>query len=162
VVSSDNPTPQAFIDKARSLGLQGLATLSFPTMARAPDAQGGASKLVALKAVPPGYPLRGSLQVAQQAGCSRHSDARRSAARRGLGRRALAGHAGIEDRRYPAAGDESLRISRVIVLEPDRGTGFVNFAPRVMINEADLRPAASSSRPAGSVTGLRWPGPTRK
>src|SRR5664279_3223311 len=70
VVSSDNPTPQAFIDKARSLGLQGLATLSFPTMARAPDAQGGASKLVALKAVPPGYPLRGQLQVAQRPGAA--------------------------------------------------------------------------------------------
>src|SRR5665811_1803302 len=66
VVSSDNPTPQAFIDKARALGLQGLTTLSFPTMARAPDAQGGASKLVALKAVPAGYPLRGSLQVADR------------------------------------------------------------------------------------------------
>ena len=66
VVSSDNPTPQAFIDKARALGLQSLTTLSFPTMARAPEAQGGASKLVALKAVPAGYPLRGSLQVAAQ------------------------------------------------------------------------------------------------
>ena len=30
VVVSDNPTPQAFIDKARALGLQGITTLSFP------------------------------------------------------------------------------------------------------------------------------------
>src|SRR5450759_4599129 len=44
VVSSDNPTPQAFVDRARTLGLQGLTTLSFPTMARAPEARGGASK----------------------------------------------------------------------------------------------------------------------
>jgi putative ABC transport system permease protein len=35
-------------------------------------------------------------------------------------------------------GDARLRVGRVIVTEPDRGTGFVNFAPRVMINEADL------------------------
>jgi putative ABC transport system permease protein len=60
VVSSDQPTPQAFIDKALSLGLQTAANLSFPTMARATEAQGGAAKLVALKAVAPGYPLRGS------------------------------------------------------------------------------------------------------
>ena len=26
----------------------------------------------------------------------------------------------------------------MIVIEPDRGTGFINFAPRVMINLADL------------------------
>ena len=50
VVSSDNPTPQAFIDKARALGPAGRRPRStFPTMARAPDAQGGASKLVALE-----------------------------------------------------------------------------------------------------------------
>src|SRR6187402_3969558 len=41
VVSSDNPTPQAFLDKARSLGLQSVVTLGFPTMGRASDAQGG-------------------------------------------------------------------------------------------------------------------------
>src|SRR3954454_17151679 len=39
VVSSDNPTPPAFIDKARALGLQASATLGFPTMGRADDAQ---------------------------------------------------------------------------------------------------------------------------
>src|SRR5512142_515431 len=62
VIASDNPTPKVFVDKARSLGLQGVTTLTFPTMARAPDQLGGSSKLVALKAVPLGYPLRGSLQ----------------------------------------------------------------------------------------------------
>src|ERR687897_2016097 len=36
VVSSDNPTPQAFIDKARSLGLQAGSTLGFSPMGRAP------------------------------------------------------------------------------------------------------------------------------
>src|SRR3569623_748244 len=40
VVSSDYPTPQARSDKARSRGLQAVTTLAFPTMARAPDAQG--------------------------------------------------------------------------------------------------------------------------
>src|SRR5436190_23116636 len=68
VVSSDNPTPKAFIDKARSLGLQGITTLGFPTMGRAGDAQGGASRLVALKAVTAGYPLRGNLTVSAQPG----------------------------------------------------------------------------------------------
>ncbi len=63
VLASDNPTPPAFVERARALGLQGASTYGFPTMARAPEAQGGASKLVALKAVAAGYPLRGSLLV---------------------------------------------------------------------------------------------------
>src|SRR3954449_5646437 len=55
VVASDQRTPPAFVDKARALGLQSVGTLGFPTMARSPDAQGGASKLVGLKAVTQGY-----------------------------------------------------------------------------------------------------------
>src|SRR5438067_3027846 len=66
VVVSDAPTPQAFLDRARALGLQGVTTLLFPSMGRAPEALGGASRLVALKAVPAGYPLRGGLQTASE------------------------------------------------------------------------------------------------
>src|SRR5690606_31735359 len=65
VVASDNPTPASFAEQARALGLAQAATLSFPTMARASDAQGGASRLVALKSVELGYPLRGQVQVAE-------------------------------------------------------------------------------------------------
>src|SRR3954470_15313304 len=64
VLASDNPTPPAFVERARALGLQAASTYGFPTMARASEAQGGATKLVALKAVAPGYPLRGAVQVA--------------------------------------------------------------------------------------------------
>ena len=67
VLASDNPTPPAFVERARALGLQGASTYGFPTMARASEAQGGASKLVALKAVAAGYPLRGAVQVAVSA-----------------------------------------------------------------------------------------------
>jgi putative ABC transport system permease protein len=64
VVASDSPTPPAFADEARALGMAHVTTMTFPTMARASDAKGGASRLVALKSVEPGYPLRGSLQTA--------------------------------------------------------------------------------------------------
>lgn len=150
VVSSDNPTPQAFIDKARSLGLQAVMTLGFPTMARAPDAKGGASKLVAFKAVPPGYPLRGSLTVAggpeAPGATTRDIPAQ--------------GEAWVDAPLLEALelkigdllllGDTQLRVGRVIVAEPDRGTGFSNFAPRVMINDADLA-ATRLIQPASRV-----------
>ena len=35
-------------------------------------------------------------------------------------------------------GESSFRIARVIAIEPDRGAQFINFAPRVMLNVADL------------------------
>ena len=59
-------------------------------------------------------------------------------------------------------GDAQLRIARVIVLEPDRGAGFINFAPRVMIDEADLR--GHRADPAGQPRHLpasRWPATAR-
>ena len=40
VVASDQPTPAAFAQQAQALGLRTSTTVSFPTMARAPDAQG--------------------------------------------------------------------------------------------------------------------------
>jgi putative ABC transport system permease protein len=151
VVSSDNPTPQAFLDKARSLGLKGLTTLSFPTMARADDAQGGATKLVALKAVPAGYPLRGNLTVTGAAETP-------GAVTRDIPAR---GEAWVDAPVLDVLqlkigdplllGDARLRVGRIIVTEPDRGTGFVNFAPRVMMNEADL-PASRLIQPASRVS----------
>ncbi|MFT6591221.1 MAG: putative ABC transport system permease protein, partial [Rhodoferax sp.] len=68
VIVSDNPTPAIFAEKARALGLDMVNNVGFPTMGRASDAQGGGIKLVALKVVEPGYPLRGNLTIADQPG----------------------------------------------------------------------------------------------
>ena len=70
VVVSDKPTAENFLQKAQQLGLKTNATLSFPSMARADDAQGGETKLVALKAVSEGYPLRGQLTLLSVEGAS--------------------------------------------------------------------------------------------
>src|SRR5690606_18620070 len=47
-------------------------------------------------------------------------------------------------------GDASLTIARVVVVEPDRGGGFMSFAPRVMVNSADL-PATALVQPASRL-----------
>lgn len=151
VVSSDNPTPAVFADKARELGLEQTANLGFPTMSRAEEAKGGASKLVALKAVQAGYPLRGRLQVTDAPdglpqvaqgvpapGQAWVDGALLESLNLGLGDRLL-------------LGDASLRIERIIVVEPDRGGGFMSFSPRVMINQADL-PATRLIQPASRLT----------
>jgi putative ABC transport system permease protein len=151
VVVSDAPTPQAFIDRARALGLESVTSMVFPSMARAPEAQGGASVLIALKAVAPGYPLRGRVQVKAQ------QDAKAVPAQ-GI---PAPGEAWIDPGLLDALalkpgdplllGDAQLRIGRIISVEPDRGAGFLNFAPRVMINEADL-PATRLVQPASRIS----------
>jgi putative ABC transport system permease protein len=81
IVSSDRPTPQAFMDEARQRGLQVATTTSFPSMGRAPDDKGGASKLVAVKAVSDGYPLRGRLMRPSATAPARPTPARHGSMR---------------------------------------------------------------------------------
>lgn len=150
VVVSDSPPAQAFVERARALGLQSATTLVFPSMGRAPDTLGGASRLVSLKVVEPGYPLRGSLQTAERA------DAEGRTTRDVPGR----GEAWVDPPLLEALGlkigdtlllgDAQLRIARVITLEPDRGSGFLAFAPRVMIHAGDLA-ATRLVQPASRV-----------
>lgn len=139
VVASDQPTPQAFIDKARALGLQSVTTLTFPTMARATAAQGGGAKLAALKAVGPGYPLRGTLELQTPPGAApRPQPVGIPAPGEVWADAALLQALEIAPGDTMLLGSAQLVVRAVIALEPDRGAGFMNFAPRVMIHQDDL------------------------
>ncbi|MEY3762803.1 MAG: hypothetical protein RL281_1408 [Pseudomonadota bacterium] len=48
-------------------------------------------------------------------------------------------------------GDKSFQIAALIHREPDRGAAFMNFAPRVMIHQADV-PATGLIQPASRVS----------
>ncbi|MEY4736408.1 MAG: hypothetical protein RL302_727, partial [Pseudomonadota bacterium] len=135
VVSSDNPTPPVLLDKAKSLGLVSVGTLGFPTMARAAEAQGGASKLVALKVVQTGYPLRGSLQIAAAPDAPDHATRDIPPPGQAWVDAALLEDLGLKVGDALLLGESRLTIAAVIVVEPDRGAGFMNFAPRVMIHQ---------------------------
>ncbi len=151
VIASDNPTPQRFIDEAHSLGLRTASTLGFPTMGRAADAKGGASKLVALKAVSAGYPLRGSLNVATQPDGVGAATRDIPAPGKVWVDASLLDALNLKMGDALLLGDATLHISRIIVIEPDRGAGFMSFAPRVMLNQADLA-ATRLIQPASRVT----------
>jgi putative ABC transport system permease protein len=151
IVSSDNPTPAAFGDKARALGLQAVTTIGFPTMARASDAQGGGSRLVALKAVAPGYPLRGHLTVATQPDAPGAETRDVPAPGEAWVDAQLLDALSIKPGDPLLLGDSRLRVARLIVNEPDRGAGFMSFAPRVMLNQADL-PGTRLVQPASRLT----------
>jgi putative ABC transport system permease protein len=127
-------------------------------MARADDAQGGETKLVALKAVSEGYPLRGqmSLQNAQSVG-----DANNQASSRLTRDVPQPGQAWVDPALLEVLnlqkgdviwlGDKSFQISELIEREPDRGAAFMNFAPRVMIHQSDV-PATGLIQPASRIS----------
>ena len=145
VVASDAPTPPTFLSQAKSLGLQTASTYTFPTMARAEEAQGGAIKLVALKSVEAGYPLRGNLRINNDTPTRQIPQS---------------GEAWVDSTVLEAlnlrVGDAILlgrsrfTIAALLTQEPDRGAGLSSFTPRVMLNEKDI-PATGLVQPASRV-----------
>ncbi|MEO7115459.1 MAG: FtsX-like permease family protein, partial [Caldimonas sp.] len=151
IVSSDQPAPPSLIAKARALGLVTATTANFPSMGRAPDDKGGATRLVSVKAVSATYPLRGKLRVRSGPAGSKESDVAASPAPGTVWvDAAVLDSLGLKVGDSLLLGDASLKIARVIVIEPDRGTGFSSFAPRVMLNEGDL-PSTGLVQPASRI-----------
>lgn len=151
VVVSDQATPAAFVERARALGLQGVTTLLFPSMGRAPEAQGGAARLVALKAVPAGYPLRGRLQTTTSPDQPGQPTRDVPAPGEAWVDAPLLEALGLKVGDPLLLGDATLRITRIVTVEPDRGGGFLNFAPRVMIATESLA-ATRLVQPASRLT----------
>ncbi|MFM2068753.1 MAG: hypothetical protein RLZZ584_3662, partial [Pseudomonadota bacterium] len=161
VLASDKPLPAEFADTARAMGLVTATTASFPSMARADDAQGGAARLVAVKAVSSAYPLRGALIASPPAGSASAANPSARSARQTLRQGPQPGEVWVDPAVLESLqlapgqplllGDARLRITRVLHIEPDRGAAFVNFAPRVMLAQADLA-ATALIQPASRVT----------
>ena len=150
VLASDAPTPAAFAQQAQALGLQTATSMGFPTMARAPEAQGGGVKLVALKSVQPGYPLRGNMQVADAPGAAPYATREIPAQGEVWVDAQLLEALDLAMGDFLLLGDAQLRIGRLITLEPDRGGGFTGFAPRAMLNAADMA-ATGLVQPASRI-----------
>jgi putative ABC transport system permease protein len=138
VLRSDGATPPAFIEQAQTLGLRTSQQLTFPTMARAPDEFGGAAKLVSLKSVDERYPLRGQMRVAVALGATDVATREVPAPGTAWVDEALLLSLDLQLGQSLWLGDALFRVTRLIVVEPDRGSGFMSFAPRVMINQADI------------------------
>ena len=138
IVASDQPAPPSFEAKAHALGLATSTTANFPSMGRAPDAKGGATRLVSVKAVSDAYPLRGKLRLRGAGGARDIDVAKGPAPGTAWVDASVLDALGLQLGDTLLLGDASLRLASVIAIEPDRGTGFSSFAPRVMLNDADL------------------------
>ncbi|MDN3516242.1 FtsX-like permease family protein [Aquisalimonas lutea] len=131
---SDRPIGDGPEELARELGLATTRTQEFASVVLAGDE----TLLTAIKAVGDGYPLRGELLVGD------NLDARRVAAEGvpspgdvWVDPRILR-QLGLDPGDPLDVGATTLTIDRVVFLEPDRSSGFRNFAPRVMMHRSDL------------------------
>ncbi len=151
VVLSDHEIPAEFFQAARERGLVESRSVAFQSMARADAAHGGAAKLAAVKAVDARYPVRGAIEI--RASASGPAEAAHAGPPRGGAwlDASLAAALGLNVGDRVALGDAQLRVDALIQAEPDRGTGFSAFAPRLMIGLDDLA-ATGLVQPSSRVT----------
>ncbi len=146
-ISSSREIPQSFRDEAAARDIVIADTLVFPSMVFAGDT----NQLVSVKAVTANYPLRGELIV---------SDA---PFQRGypLDATPNEGEVWLDSRLFPALGVElgddievglaKLRVTRVLIAEPDRGGSFFDLGPRLLMNMADV-PATEVVQPGSRIS----------
>jgi putative ABC transport system permease protein len=123
-----------FAARARQEGLQVASSWSFTSMAS--TAKG--TQLAGVKAVEPGYPLRGVLRVAP--GLNLPDAETRAVPEPGsvwLDER-LCAALGVKPGDEIGLGDGHFRLARILTFESDRGTNFFSLLPRLMLNAADL------------------------
>lgn len=132
LIVSDQPLPNLFLDEANSKNLQIAQTIVFPSMATV----GSHSKLASLKVVSPQYPLRGTLRVQ----VNTQPNPITSGPKQGMVwvDPAMLASLHAKEGDLLRLGDKNFVIGGVLERELDRGAGFMNFAPRVMMSMSDL------------------------
>lgn len=143
LVNADQPLPAPWREEAQRRGLVLADTVTFPSMAQAGQGDDSQALLSSVKAVSSGYPLRGQLRTTTSPEDA--SEALGDAA----GGVPAPGTVWVDVNLLPPLkvkvgssiqlGDRTFKIARLIATEPDRGASFSNFAPRVMLNLADLK-----------------------
>jgi len=151
VVLGDKPLAPAFTQEALRRGFVVGQAATFPSMARAGAARGGAAKLSVVKAVDAAYPLRGRIDVRFGAAAPVQSLRQAPAPGTVWIDPQLANALALKVGDTLELGDASLRIAALIAIEPDRGAGFSALAPRALINQADL-PATGLVQPSSRIT----------
>jgi putative ABC transport system permease protein len=137
VLKSPRPLDEAWLAKARTLGLRDSALLEFPSVVL----HGEALQLCSVRAVAPGYPLRGVLRTATTVeGVA--SDTHEIPAE---------GEAWVEARLLPllqvqlgepiTLGHQVLRITRILAFQPGSAGNFAALSPAVLIRLGDAERA---------------------
>jgi len=138
IVRADHPVDPQFAEKARALGLNTATTAIFPSMINSTGAQ-PAARLAAVKAVSPGYPLRGALRIASAQGAADHPAQSIPPPGTVWVDQALLDALKLRVGDTVKVGKRGFTIGALITRELDRGFSFVNFSPRLMLRADELQ-----------------------
>lgn len=134
VLEADHPLPPGFAAEAGRRGLATSHSVAFPSMALAR----GQPVLAGIKAVAPGYPLRGQLRIAD----APYAPDRPTAALPAPGQAwldpRLASALGVGPGATVTVGERRLVVGAILAHEGERGGNFMALAPRLLMNQADL------------------------
>ncbi len=133
-ILSDHPIADSFEQSAIAQGISSVSTFEFASMV----VFGESNQLAEIKAVGQGFPLRGDLTVGQSAGVAeRVVKAVPNAGEVWLEPR-LANILNAKIGDVLEVGERKLIVSAMLLREPSRGGDMFGFAPRLMMNAADL------------------------
>lgn len=157
VVRGDAPIAGAVRDAARVPGLRSTDTVELNSMIRVAHGDAAAAdadslRLGDLRALGPGFPLRGTFRVLDARRVERSTAGIPSPGTVWMSR-AGADTLGASIGDTVRLGDASLRLAALVTQEPDASLDYFNVAPKVFLNLADL--ASTGLVQEGSRVGYR-------
>lgn len=150
LLRSAEPIDSAYVDEAERRGLRAAETLGLNSVVFAEER----NALAQVKAVGEGYPLRGTLQIADELfGAVRITDEIPAPGEAWAAPRLLT-LLGVNIGDELRVGARELRIAQVLEYRPDQSLRFGDLTPTVLINVADV-PATELVQPGSRVTYAR-------
>ena len=137
-LGSSQPLPKTYIEMAERAGLQTASMITMPSVVF----EGDHSTLAAIRAVTNAYPLRGQLKIASGLLKPAVETGQIPAVGEAWATTRLLARLGADTGSTITVGRTSLKISRVLDFRPDQGWQFVDLAPTLLINNADLAATA--------------------
>lgn len=131
---SRDPLPPALHEQLAALPVRQAQLVQFPSVALA----GENTALVSVKAVDDGYPLRGQLRSAGEPFGPERAEQQGPYAGELWADQRLWQELQLQAGGEIHLGQSHFRVTRLLTYEPDRGGGFSDLAPRVMMNLDDL------------------------
>ena len=133
-VSARDPLPPTVLAQLRATGarvveITGMTSVVFV---------GEVSSLASIKAVAEGYPLRGALRTSDELFGAETPTAALPAAGEAWADARLYAELRIAPGATVQLGATTVKLSKVLTYEPDRGGGFTSMAPRLLMRAADL------------------------
>ena len=137
-LGSSQPLAGRYLDMAKQSGLQTASMITMPSVVFEQDR----STLSAIRAVTANYPLRGQLKIAPGLLAKGIETTEIPAPGEAWATTRLLARLGADTGSVINVGKTSLTVTKVLDFRPDQGWQFVDLAPTLLINIADLESTA--------------------